>query len=217
MKRLLTAMALVTVLSSAQVPAPDFDIVVGAFIPPHGLVFQFTIAGPPNTPFGVYYVIGNIFYDPGVTIGELGSGQTDQNGNAMFFLPFQSPFLVAVPEAQLATVFFPPAAPPIPTEIVSLSLEAGPPPPPPPPLPPPPCVPSAGAMTYDPEICLVTVSIKVCPGDAVVLKKDGVPIQTSTGSTSGEVVIALNGECLAPGQTFTLEVNGALFLGPLRG
>ena len=75
-------------------------------------------------------MIGNIFYDPNPQIGMLYSGATSPSGVHVLQLPFQSPVQVSLTEAQLAAVFTPPAAPPIVTEIVSLSLVGGGPPPP---------------------------------------------------------------------------------------
>jgi hypothetical protein len=180
----------------------------------HGLIgFQLNVQGPPNSQFTLFYVIGNIFYDPNPQIGVLFSGQTNQAGVSSTQIPLQTPFPVQLTEAQLAAVFFPPAAPPIPTEIVSLSLVGMPPPPPPPP----PCGPPIGAMSYNSEDCTIIAKVKVCPGDLFEIKKNGVTIASGVGPASGEVVIGLGGQCLGAGDTLTGVVNGAPLLGPIRG
>jgi hypothetical protein len=103
---------------------------------------------------------------------------------------------------------------PIPTEIVALSLatsEVA----PPPPLPPPPCAKTDGAMTYDPELCVLDLSARVCPGDVITIKKNGVVVATVTASPSGLAGI-VKSACLGPGDVATAEINGGAWLGPIR-
>ena len=119
MKRL----ALILFVVAASLAAQDFAI-VPVSVSPQMIGFQLTVEGPPNTPFTVFYVIGNIFYDPNPQIGMLYSAATNPSGVHVLQLPFQSPVQVNLTEAQLAAVFTPPAAPPIVTEIVSLASSA---------------------------------------------------------------------------------------------
>jgi hypothetical protein len=210
MKRLSLVLLVVASTIFAQVPAPDFDISV-PFVSQQMIGFLLQVQGPPNTPFTVFYVIGNIFYDPNPQIGMLYSGTTSPGGVHVMQLPFQSPVQVTLTEAQLAAVFTPPAAPPIVTEIIALGLVGGGPPPPPP------CGPAIGALTYDPNGCIVAAVVKVCPGDVVEVKKNGAVIGSANGPASGQVVIGLGGQCLGPGDVLTATVNGLPFLGPIRG
>jgi hypothetical protein len=173
----------------------------------------FTVAGPPNTPFVVAYALGNVFLDPAPPIGILYSGQTDSNGLSVTQLPFQVPYHFELTEAQLAGIFLPPAEPAIVTELVQLTLTAG-----PAPLPAP-CGPHTGAMTYDPATCTIVAKVKLCPGDTFEIKKNGVVIASGTAPASGEVVIALGDQCLVAGDVLTGGVNGNdanPFLGPIR-
>jgi hypothetical protein len=207
MKRL--SLILLVVASTIPAQAPDFNISV-PLVSPQMIGFLLQVQGPPNTPFTVFYVIGNIFYDPNPQIGMLYSAATDTGGVHTLQLPFQSPVPVNLTEAQLAAVFVPPATPPIVTEIIALALVGGGPPPPPP------CGPAIGALTYDPNGCIVAAVVKVCPGDFVEVKKNGVTIGSATGPTSGQVVIGLGGQCLGAGDVLTATVNGAPFLGPIH-
>ena len=59
--------------------------------------------------------------------------------------------------------------------------------------------------------------MKVCPGDLVEVKKNGVTIGSGIGASSGIVVIGLGGQCLHAGDILTATVNGLPFLGPIRG
>jgi hypothetical protein len=218
MKTLVFASILVAALAAlpvaAQVSAPDLDIGVAALLPPVGMIFDFTVAGPPNTPFAVLYALGNVFYDPNPVIGLLYTGQTGESGVSAVQVPFQTPVQINLTEAQLAAVFLPPAAPPIPTELVALTLTAGPPPSPPP------CGPAIGAMAYHSDACMIIASVKVCPGDLFEIKKNGVVIASGVGPASGEIVIALGNQCLGAGDTLTGVLNGNdadPFLGPIRG
>jgi hypothetical protein len=175
---------------------------------PGPMVINIGVQGPPNTPFTLYYVIGNIYYPPIPVVGELFSAQTNQNGIFQTQMPFQTPVPLTVAEAQVAAVFFPPAAPPVVTEIVSLSLTSAP--------PVVPCGPSIGTLTYEPgPPCIVSASVKVCPGDFFEIKKNGATIGSGTGPTSGQVSVNV-GMCLAPGDEITGVVNGVQVLGPVR-
>jgi hypothetical protein len=206
---------LLTILAApALSQLPDLQITVPQLIPPFGMFFNLTVHGTPNTQYAMLYVIGNVFYDPNPQIGVLYYGQTDQNGQSTNLIPFQTPTPLDLTEAQLAAVFIPPAAPPIPTEIVALSLTAGPPPSPPP------CGPAIGAMSWNSETCTIIARVKVCPGDLFEIKKNGVTIASGTGPASGEIVIGLGGQCLAHGDTLTGVVNGSVadpLLGPIHG
>jgi len=208
MKRL--SLILLAVASTISAQAPDFNVSV-PFVSQQMIGFLLQVQGPPNTPFTVFYVIGNIFYDPNPQIGMLYSGTTSPGGVHVMQLPFQSPVQVSLTEAQLAAVFTPPAAPPIVTEIIALGLVGGGPPPPPP------CGPAIGALTYDPNGCIISAVVKVCPGDFVEVKKNGATIGSGTGASSGILVIGLGGQCLTTGDVLTATVNGVPFLGPIHG
>lgn len=202
--------ALALVLACASVlPAQtgDFRVVTTTF--PGGMLLDTQVAGPALTPYTTYLYLGNPFVDP-LDLGLLVvffSGTTDAMGEAHLALPLQIPGFT-LPEINGGAIFTPPSDPPIVTEIVALTLTtAGP--------VVPPCAPSVGAMTYDPELCVLDLSAHVCPGAVVTLKKNGVVISTVTAGPSGSVGIVKT-ECLGPGDVATAEVNGAPFLGPIR-
>lgn len=199
---------LVAVLASpifSQTVPPGLDI-FPTF--PGPMVINIAVQGPPNTPFTLYYVIGNIYYPPLPVIDQLFSAQTNQNGAFFTQMQFQPPAPVTVTEAQLAAVFFPPFAPAVVTELVSLSLTGAP--------PVIPCGPPLGTLTFEPgPPCIISASVKVCPGDVFEIKKNGVTIASGTGPTSGQISLSL-GMCLAAGDQITGVLNGAQVLGPVR-
>lgn len=214
--RILVASALIAISAFAQVPAPDFDVYASAqLMSPNGLVVQMTTSGTPGTPFTVYYLIGDFTTTPleNMPFGALYSGQIGLNGTHVLMLPIQTPPQMGftIPEFRMAAVQFPPAAPPIVTEIVALSLTAN-----PTVLPPPPCNTRVASLAIEHNPCWISLSSKVCPGDVVELKKNGVVIASGVAGASG-VVSLTNGGCAAAGDTFTATVNGQPLAGPIHG
>ena len=214
--RILVASAIIAMSAFAQVPAPDFDVTL--FLPalsPNGLAVEMTTTGPPLTPFTVYYLIGDFTTTriENMPFGALYSGQTGANGTHTAVLPIQTPpgQGFTVPEFRMAAVFTPPAAPIVVTEIVALSLTGN-----PPANPPPPCNTRIASMALEHNPCITTLEAKVCPGDVVELKKNGVVIGTGVAGASGVVVISQGG-CVTAADIMTATVNGQPLAGPIHG
>jgi hypothetical protein len=203
--KLNASFAALVLASSLSAQNADFNVSVTPF-PAVGMMLNTQLVGPPSCAFTTYIYFGNPFVDPLdlFLLMPLWSGTTNAVGAANLMLPIQIPNLV-LPEINGAAIFTPVAGPAVATEIVAMALAAG---------APAPCVPH-GAMTYDPELCVLDLSAKVCPGDVVTVSVNGVVIATVTAGASGAVGIVAT-HCLAAGETATAEVNGAPFLGGIR-
>lgn len=198
--------------ASLSAQAAGFSVGTAGFFPDYGCMMTTTVTGPPGSSYSTAFYFGNPLLDPfdlGLLL-ILDGGFIGPAGFDQLFLPVQFPLLL-IGEMNGLAVVLPPAQPPIATEMVALSLSTS----APPAAPPAPCDRKDGTMTYDPALCVLNFSGKVCPNDVITVKKNGVVVATVTAGPTGLVGIVATA-CLGAGDVATAERNGAAFLGPIR-
>jgi hypothetical protein len=217
MRNLIPTFLLLATLAFGQGAALSAEPV--AFLPV-GMILGIELNGPALTPFVLFLAAPNPFALPPqpFALVPLLSGQTDPAGHFSIQLPLQG-VAYDIDDLVLGGILAPPPpSPPIVTELVSLSLTGtG------PPLPPPcgaagPPTSQDGAMSYrGGPPCRIILKVRVCPGDAVSLNVNGVPIFAAVAPASGVVQTTIEGTCLSGADALTCEVGGAVFLGPIHG
>lgn len=165
-----------------------------------GLNVRLGVAGPPNSFFDVYYALD--LNGTGLTL--LTSGTLGPGGQWAAVVPVQAP--LQLQQLWVGAIVSPPAGPPF---IAGFAAAAG-------AAVVAPCDPS-GAMVWDPVHCMINLSAKVCPGDVVEIKINGVTVLTSPAAgANGRIAMGLGGLCpMAAGSSITATRNGAAFLGAI--
>jgi hypothetical protein len=191
------AVALITTLASGQ----NGTCTLHSFFngPMHLAALE--VSGPPDSFFDVFYALDL----SGTGLSHLTGGILDASGHWSMTFVLQGQ--IQIPTVWIAAVIDPPAAPPFiagPIAAAAAAAVAV------------PCV-SSGAMSWNPALCQVVVSAKVCPGDVVEIVINGVTVLASgPAGANGQVLLAVGSLCALPaGSTISATRNGAAFLGPI--